>query len=262
MGVTEGQWWSQWWPWLAVWAVTAVSCAVLLRYALVDSGRLRRRRRGVGRTDLGMCFYLHKQRVMDIYQAGGFSEALEQEVADKINVNGGFGLWGRTLGLLGINAHRDVAKERVIRFIRESTPIMVIRVLMDTMRKEDVVVDADLTTGRLLPNGTLTEALRDRTDSVGGIGTVPLSAVMTEFVSVTGLFSARRTESGDVVLRARYEGSPAAHVKITCDESEGRGEFRNEDYYTGAFQARCLGKVRTWDRETGELTLDPIAIFR
>ncbi|MFE4749885.1 hypothetical protein ACFRIB_06270 [Streptomyces mirabilis] len=53
---------------------------------------------------------------------------------------------------------------------------------------------------------------------------------MSEFVSVTGRFTAHRTDSGDVVLRARY----------------GSGEFRNEDYYTGEFQARCLGKVRTW----------------
>ena len=86
---------------------------------------------------------------------------------------------------------------------------------------------------------------------------------MTEFVSVTGLFTARRTDSGDVELSARYgRGEPSARVKITCEESEGRGEFRNPAYYTGEFQARCLGKVRTWNRETGELALDPIAIFR
>ncbi|UUU34308.1 hypothetical protein JIX56_33185 [Streptomyces sp. CA-210063] len=258
MGVIDSQWWGLWWPWLVVWALTAACCAVLARYALLRLGWPRRRRRRVLRTNLGMCFYLHNERVMNIYQAGGFSEALEQEVADQIKVNGGFGLWSRVLGLLGFTVHRDVAKERVTKYLRESTPIMVIRLLMDTMRKEDVVVDADLVTGRLVPNGTLAETLRDRNDT----GTVPLSAVMTEFVSVTGLFTAHRTENGDVVLRARYEGSPSAHVKITCDESEGRGEFRNTDYHTGEFQARCLGKVRTWNRETGELALDPIAIFR
>jgi hypothetical protein len=75
---------------------------------------------------------------------------------------------------------------------------------------------------------------------------------MSEFVSVTGRFTAHRTDSGDVVLRARYgSGEPSAHVKITCAGSEGRGEFRNEDYYTGEFQARCLGKVRTWISGTG-----------
>ncbi|SOE75829.1 hypothetical protein SAMN05446589_6022 [Streptomyces sp. OV198] len=83
-------------------------------------------------------------------------------------------------------------------------------------------------------------------------GKAPLSAVMSEFVSVTGRFTAHRTDSGDVVLRARYgSGEPSAHVKITCAGSEGRGEFRNEDYYTGEFQARCLGKVRTWISGTG-----------
>lgn len=256
MGVIDSQWWSLWWPWLAVWAVTAVCVAVLLRYALVRPGR-RRRPRG-GRTVLGMCFYLHKQRVMDIYEAGRFTESLDQEVADRINVTSNFGLWGRLLFWQG-KADRGVTKERVTTYLRESTPMNVIGVLMDTMRREDVVVHADLTTGRLVLNRSLADTLRDGPHD----GHVPLSAVMTEWVSVTGRFTARRTDSGDVELRARYgTGEPAAHVKITCAEAEGRGEFRDEAYYTGEFQARCLGKVRTWDRHTGELTLDPVAIFR
>lgn len=261
MGVIDSEWWGLWWPWMVVWLLTAVCCAVLVRYALVRLGWLRRRRRrGGGRTVYGMCFYLHEKRVKDLDQTGGFSVALEQEVADRVNVNSalGMGLWGK-LGFGGARAHRDVTKERFTAYVQQNTPITVIRLLMDTMRKEDVVVDADLTTGLLVPNRSLAETLRDR----GHADRVPLSAVMSEFVSVTGRFTARSSGNGDIVLRARYGTSePPAHVKITCAAAGVREEFQDEEYFTGEFQARCLGKVRTWNRERGELTLDAIAIFR
>ncbi|MET9442835.1 hypothetical protein [Streptomyces sp. NPDC006610] len=258
MGVIDSQWWGLWWPWLLVWALTAVCCAVLLRYALLRLGWLRRPRRRSGRTVLGMCFYLHKQRVMDIYEAGRFSEALAEEVADRMNVTTNLGFVGKLFSWTG-KADRGVTKERVTTYLRESTPMNVIGVLMDTMRKEDMVVDADLITGRLVLN----RALSDDPPAGSEDGRIPLSAVTTEWVSVTGRFTASRTENGDVLLRARYgTGEPAAHVVVICHEAEGRGEFRNPDYYQGEFQARCLGMVRTWIPERRELTLDPLAIFR
>ncbi|MFF5184812.1 hypothetical protein ACFY30_13660 [Streptomyces sp. NPDC000345] len=259
MGVIDGQWWSLWWPWVAVWAVTAAACAVLARHALQRMGRLRRRRRDGGRTVQGMCFFLHKPRVMDLYEYGGFSAALEAEVAVRTNVNAGVGLFTRLFGGL-FGAHRDATRERVTAYIQQSTPITVIRLLMDTMRKEDAVVHADLTTGVVTPN----RALADRLAEQGGEGRVPLTAigVATAFVSVTGLFTARRAENGDIVLRAQYGGGdPAAQVRITCEAAGVREGFQNAEYFTGEFQARCLGKVPTWNRERGELTLNPIAIF-
>ncbi|MFF8968301.1 hypothetical protein [Streptomyces sp. NPDC014995] len=260
MGVIDSQWWSLWWPWLVVWAVTAAALAVLARHALLRLGWLRRRRRGVGRTVHGMCFFLHDTRVMDLYQYGGFSAALEAEVADRMNVDTGVGIFAR-LGFGGSGgARRQVTKERVTAYIQQSTPITVIRLLMDTMRKEDAVVHADLTTGVVTPNRALADSLRDQ----GGDGRVPLTAigVASAFVSVTGRFTARRAENGDIVLRAQYgTGEPAAQVRITCEAAGVREGFQNAEYFTGEFQARCLGKVPTWNRERGELTLNPIAIF-
>ncbi|GGO44697.1 hypothetical protein [Streptomyces lasiicapitis] len=262
MGVVDGKWWDLWWPWMTVWLATAVCVGVLARYAVVrwalgrpGRGRAARRRR----TFHGMCFYLHEQRVMDLYQTGGFSAALEQEVADRTNVTSGFGLWAKFTGAAGGKAHRDVTKERFTTYVQQNTPITVIGLLMDTMRREDAVVHADLTTGRLVPNRSLADALRDSDDDG-----VALSAVMSEFVSVTGRFTARRVGGDEVVLRARYgSGDPPAHVRVTCAADGIREEFLHEDdYFSGEFQARCLGKVRTWNREAGELTLDAVAIFR
>ncbi|MEU3284038.1 hypothetical protein OG739_11890 [Streptomyces longwoodensis] len=257
MGVIDRQWWGLWWPWVAVWAVTACALAVLARYALARLGP-RRRRRGGGRTVHGMCFFLHEQRVMDLYQQGGFSAALEQEVADRINVTSGLNLLAK-LGFTA-GARRDVTKERVTAYIRQSTPITVIRLLMDTMRKEDVVVHADLTTGEVTPNRALAERLRE----ARGDGRVPLSSlgVVSAFVSVTGTFTARRSQSGDIVLRAPYgPGRQDARVRITCEAAGVREGFAHEEYFTGEFQARCLGKVQTWNGEKGELRVNPVAIF-
>ncbi|MBG0855659.1 hypothetical protein I2W78_28385 [Streptomyces spinoverrucosus] len=258
MGVIDGQWWGLWWPWLLVWAATAACFGIVLGFGW---RRLRSRRGPGGGTHLDMCFYLHKQQVMDIYEVGGFTKSLTQEVADRLQVTNDYGLRGRLFFWMG-RANRGVTKERVTTYLQESTPMNVIGVLMDAMRKEDKVVDVDLVDGELEVNQEFTERLGGRYPD----GQVPLSALrrLEAYVSVSGDFTAARLPNGDVQLRARYgTGEPAAHVEIICDETEGRGDFRKERYYRGKkIAARCLGRVQGWDEQTGELTLDPLAIFQ
>jgi len=258
VGVIDSQWWSLWgWPWMVVWLLTAACFAVLLRYTVVRFGWLRRRRRRGGRTVLGMCIFLHEAWVKSIAGIGGITNADKVQVAERTNVSSGFGAFGK-LSFGGGKAQWDETRERVGTYLQENTPMKVIRLIMDRMAEEDVVVHADLTTGRLVPNRALSDTLRD-----GDRERVPLTAVMSDFVSVTGLFTAVRSDNRDIVLRAGYGGaSPDAQVKISCEARWVREEFRVEDYEDGEFQARCLGKVRTWNPQTGELTLDPIAIFR
>ncbi|MER6633645.1 hypothetical protein ABT301_36450 [Streptomyces sp. NPDC000987] len=133
-----------------------------------------------------------------------------------------------------------------------------IRLLMDTMCKEDRLVDADLTTGVLQPNRAVAARLRERRRE-----DIALSDVMSEFVWVTARFTASRPEGGDIVLRAGYGDGRPAHIRMTCAVRDVREQFRDEEYSDGIeFQARCLGKVRSWNRQARELTLDPVAIFR
>lgn len=102
---------------------------------------------------------------------------------------------------------------------------------MDTMRREDAVVHADLTTGQLVPNRSLADALRDSDDD-----RAPLSTVMSEFVCATGRLTARRVGGDEVVLRVRYgTGDPPAHVRITCAADGIREEFLHEDDYFSRF---------------------------
>ncbi|GGZ11123.1 hypothetical protein [Streptomyces poonensis] len=260
MGVIDSQWWGLWWPWLVVWALTAGCLAVVLRYVVARLGRLRRGRGGRARTmGYGMCFFLHRERVMNLYQFGGFSAALEQEVAEETNVTTKNTLSPKSF-LGGVEAGREASRQRVTEYVQTSTPITVIRLLMDTMRKEDVIVDVDLASGLLIPNRALGENLRDRGDAHRA--PVSAAAAVSAFVLVNGRFSAQKLDNDDIVLCARYgRGEPPAQVRIPC-EADGLLEGQNPDYLNGEFQARCLARVHTWNRETGELTLNPVAVFR
>ncbi|WP_171110929.1 MULTISPECIES: hypothetical protein [Streptomyces] len=250
MGVIDGQWWGLWWPWLLVWAATAANFAIVLGYGW----RRLRSRRKPGGTHLDMCFYLHKQRVMDIYEVGGFAQSLSQEVAHRLQVQNNYGLWGRLFFWMG-KAERGVTREQVTTYLREANPMNVIGVVMDAMRKEDRVVDADLIEGDLVLNRESADRLSRRYPD----GEIPLSALGLAYVSVTGGFTAKREENG-VRLSAPY--GTGAHVEIMCFEAQGRGDFHEDHYYTGKFTARCLGKVLAWDEGQKKLTLDPVAIFR
>ncbi|AVH59011.1 MULTISPECIES: hypothetical protein [Streptomyces] len=244
---------------MAVWLLTATCFAVLVQYALARWGSLRRRRRGgAGRMVSGMCIYLNEARVESIAAILGIPKSDIVEISETSNVGGGVGVSGR-FGAGSGEARRDASRETSTSYSEQNTPMKTIRLIMVKMRERDIVVDADLTSGHLLPNAALAETLRD---AEGG-QEAPLTAVRSDYVSVSGLFTVRRADGGDVVLRARYGSSePAAQVKITCEEAWGRPEFRVDRYSDGEFPATCLGLVRTWNGATGELTLDPVSIFR
>lgn len=258
MGVIDSQWWSMRWPGMVLWLLTAACFVVVLQYVVARLVRAwRRRRRDDGRMVSGMCIYLHETRVEGVADILGIPKA-DVNVSHETNVSSGFGVSGRlTLG--GGKAEHGRSTKTTQEYWEPNTPMKTIRLIMDRLRERDMVVDADLASGQLFLTAALTDELRD----AGATGT-PLTAVRRTFVSVSGLFTVRRTDAGDVVLRARY-GSDAqpAHVKITCEAAWVREEFRVDSYSPDEeFPATCLGRVRTWNGTTGELTLDPISIFQ
>ncbi|MCQ4207186.1 hypothetical protein [Streptomyces longispororuber] len=265
MGVFDRTWWSLWlWPEMALWCVTAALCLVVVRYAAARALGARRGRVPNRGTIPGLCFYLHEQRIMNLYKSSGFLAAMEQEVAESTKTSRGIGAKAKSPIVDG-QLEGSTTRETLTTYLKEITPITVIRLLMDTLRKEDNVVDVDLTTGRLTPTRRLAHVLtEDAEEGQAGAGSpVPLSRVTTEFVSVTGRFTATETPGHDVILYAPYGGRDSgAKVKVTCFKEGIAEELKNEDYYTGEFRARCLGKVRAWNPAAGELTLDAVAIFR
>ncbi|MER5523575.1 hypothetical protein ABT075_03040 [Streptomyces sp. NPDC002677] len=76
---------------------------------------------------------------------------------------------------------------------------------------------------------------------------------------VTPLVLATFREYAETLVKAGVAGPQPGSDAV----SEVREEFQDEEYSDGVeFQARCLAKVRSWNRRARELTLDPLAVFR
>ncbi|MEU9054808.1 hypothetical protein AB0D37_31110 [Streptomyces sp. NPDC048384] len=242
---------------MAVWLLTAACVAVVAQYVVARWVAARRRRRlRDGRMFSGMCIYLHETRVEGVADILGIPKA-DVNVSHETSLSTGFGLFSRFT--LGGRAERDRNTQTRTEYWEPNTPMKTIRLIMDRLRERDMVVDADLATEQLF----LTAALADQLRGTEGRGT-PLTAVRGTYVSVSGLFTVRR-DGEDVVLRARYgTGEPRAQVKITCERSWVREEEFRVDSFSAdeEFPATCLGRVRTWNGTTGELTLDPISVFQ
>ncbi|GAA4049011.1 hypothetical protein [Streptomyces shaanxiensis] len=257
MGVIDSQWWSMRWPWMAVWLLTAACFAVVAQYGAARWVAARRRRRlRDGRMFSGLCIYLHETRVEAVADILGIPKA-DVNVSHETSVSTGFGLFGRVT--VGGRAERDTSTQTRREYWEPNTPMKTIRLIMDRLRERDMVVDADLATEQLF----LTAALADQLRGTEAGGT-PLTAVRGTYVSVSGLFTVRR-DGEDVVLHARYgTGEPHPQVKITCEGAWVREEEFRVDSFSAEeeFPATCLGRVRTWNGTTGELTLDPISVFQ
>ncbi|WP_372347364.1 hypothetical protein [Streptomyces sp. KL116D] len=90
---------------------------------------------------------------MNLYKSSGFLAAMEQEVAESTKTSRRHRRQGQSPRSWRAQLDGSTTRETLTTYLKEITPITVIRLLMDTLRKEDNVVDVDLTTGRLTPPG-------------------------------------------------------------------------------------------------------------
>ncbi|WP_030040284.1 hypothetical protein [Streptomyces resistomycificus] len=249
MAVTDGLWWSVWWPWMTVWLVTAAGL-VALAAVLLGHAREARRRTAARQTAYSICFYLDGKSVMDLYQVSHYSEALEQAVEHRTNVNTSVSLLGKLMPWT-VKAGKDVTQEKFTKYVQKNEPINVIGMLTEALDRADAIVHADLRTGSVRPNRALADAL-------AGDTRIALSDI-DEFVSVRGRFVMDPDTSQGIVLRAAY-GDPQTppYVRVVG----AREGLRRETIPEGTFTARCLGKMTGWRQDTGEVTLEAIAIFR
>ncbi len=237
MAVDRALWWSVWWPWAAIWMATVLAVvATVTMFAM-------RKRFAPRREVLGVPLYLDEESVMDLYQVGGFGDALVKEVTHRIGVikRGQLRLPG--LGELGGGVEHD--REVVERYMKTNSAITVVGVLMDALRATGNVVRVNLWT-RTVERGPAVEP---------GAATASLGE-LDAFVSLKGKFRHDGQMDGTTVLWAPFGPLPdGPRVRLEC-----RTQGIKHDVPAGTFNAVCLGRVMSWDGQ--EWVVHPIAVFQ
>lgn len=256
MAVFDGAWLAAWLPELLLWVVGLVATVALMVWGVVLVAVHRRRAPGVVTPHDGIAIYLDKKSVTDLYSQGNgqYAAALRREVEERINRSRQFSVAG---GLSGVqlSAEHGVTAEVFEKYVTSDDPINVIMVVIEALRRENDIVDPDLTKREIRAGNALVKAL--------GGGSPDTEVNLREvdaFVLVRGLFqTAVAAPAG--TLDAPF-GTAADHggptLRIVC---QGDG-LRTKDLPVGSFRARCLGRIESWDPETSTLTMHPIAVFR
>lgn len=259
MGVIDSQWWSLRWPGMVLWLATAACCGVVLWYGAGRLVKAWRRRNKHGHAVSGRCFYLDEEEVKDVADLLHIPRS-DVQVSHEVNVSRGTGVTG-TVGGAGAKLEQSGGSSTKTERKDVNTPMKTISLIMDRLWEQDRVVDADLVKERIALTAALADELRD-TAATDGVALTDVRG--GTYISVSGLFTVRRTDRDDFVLRARYGNDETAPcVKITCEQPWVRRRFPVDNYSEDEkFPATCLGLVRSWNDRTAELTLDPVAIFQ
>ncbi|PPK69197.1 hypothetical protein V5P93_001576 [Actinokineospora auranticolor] len=255
MAVDRALWWSVWWPWAMVWILTALGVVVALG-ALFFAWRAHRARPKVTREVPGLTFYLHEKSVMDLYQSGGYGDAMRREVEERVDSTSDQKL-ALKVHAVGLDGGRSSGREVVSRYITNAEPIAVIGVLLDVLENADGVVHVDLRDRTITHNNAVSVALL----KTGGTDRLRLRSI-DSYVSVRGAFRVADHAGTRTVFLAPF-GDPddpeeGPQVRLECHKDG----LRDDEIPDGPFHARCLGKVQAWKSATGELVVRPIAIFQ
>ncbi|HET9517585.1 MAG TPA: hypothetical protein VFO77_07675 [Actinoplanes sp.] len=251
----DSLWWTVWWPWALVWTIT-VAAAAASGYLLIAHWRARAAN---GQPARGISLYLHSDAVMDLYLGGVYKTALRQEVEEELSKHTDFGGNGSLWDIIGFTGNRTVDRKVFRKYIEVAEPITVIRIVMEVLEKADDIVYVDLIDGSIEHGRALRKALRSATRPTEAALSFADLSDLEVYVSVRGRFR-QLAATPEVITFAASCGHtaptpPQAH--LTCQVSGMRHEVPQ-----GAFQGRCVGRVRHWDPDAGRLVIDPIAIFK
>jgi hypothetical protein len=250
----DSVWWTVWWPWALVWTITVAAAGAGV-YLLVAHWRARD---AGGHPARGISLYLHDDAVMDLYLGGVYKTALKQEVEEEISASRAGNLNAEIYGIGG-TASKTVDRKLFRTYIETAEPITVIRIVMEVLEKADDIIYVDLIDGSIEPGRALRKALRSANRPTDADLSFSDLSDLEVYVSVRGRFR-QLTATPEVITFAGSCGRtahtpPQAH--LTCQAGGMRHAVPQ-----GAFQARCLGRVRHWDPAAGLLVIDPIAVFQ
>lgn len=246
-----------WWPWLVVWIVTVL--ALLVAVAVFVLAWRSRHRFAPTRTVPGLTRYLNAKAVMDVYQVGGFGDAIVKEITHRMGVtkDDKVPFKGPPIAIGGdVSSEHEVVKA----YVENYPPIAVVGALLDALEAADGVVHVDLS-NRTIRTSTALERSWAPTSGT----TMSQLRKLQSYVSVTGRF--RYVVSGDgrgTVIFVAPIGDPddsagQPQVRVECQPA---GLDQSIPIPHGPFDAVCLGRVHSWREWDQELEILPIAIFQ
>lgn len=249
------EWWRVWWPWMSLWSVTVLAVLALPVMLLVQ---WRNHGRRSGR--LAVSFYLNPSAVMGMYQQLRYQPSLQRAVREEIKRSSNADVRAAFPGVeadAGWRVDRQIFRE----YIEMDEPITVIGLVMSVLEKTDDIVHVDLERQTITPNRTLLGATSGGRASAGAPrGAMRLHDVDAH-VLIKGVYRPGDGERADSIVFVAPYGedyeSQGPRVHIDCDTGGLRRRVPD-----GPFLARCLGRVERWDARTGEMVIDPIAVFK
>lgn len=263
MDVDGALWLSVWWPAVVAWVVIGLAL-VFAAWVCFRTWRAHKRFDGVIDPP-EIPIYLNEKRVSDIYQIGGYGDAITKQVVAKVGLTkeGKLALRG-----LSIDAEAAISRGREVMetYMKEYNPIEAIGVVLQGLEAAHGILHINLNELTVARNTAFTRHL-------GTAGDVRADQLPQRcYVSVTGVFRVENDPNGERTFLASIgdsaDGTTGAWTRITCDEKGLRDDTLLAPAMTGGvvddtLYARCLGKVQAWRGKNGtqELVIRPVAIF-
>ncbi|TWP48190.1 hypothetical protein FKR81_29900 [Lentzea tibetensis] len=242
MDVDRGLWWSVTWPWLVIWVLT-VAAVVAVAAMVVVRGMALWRGRGEPEQDVpGLLFYVHGERVINLCKVGRYDDAVTRQFVEQITVTKD----GRLQvgpSEFGIGAGGSVQRQTTNTYEKPATEIDVIGVVLAGLQSANGVVHADLTKRSIRADTAWRRARPARLSDI------------RDYVSLDGRFELSERTGDSVVLLAPIGEQ---RVRVECDDKG----LRDTRVPGGLFNARCIGKVQSWNAATGEIVVLPVVIFQ
>ncbi|MDX8054932.1 hypothetical protein SK571_36645 [Lentzea sp. BCCO 10_0798] len=235
MAVDRALWWSVSWGWILLWVATLIALVVVV---VLASRWLRRRDQGPEVP--GLLFYVHGQRMINLCKVGRYDDAVTRQFVKQITVtkNGKLQVGPSEFGI-GVDG--SVVEQNTDTYEKPATEIDVIGVVLAGLRAGHGVVEVDLTTATITADEAWRRGRARRLNDI------------RDYVSLHGRF-----EVGDGDDPAVLLAPVGAHrVRVECDRASLRDTLP-----PGQFNARCLGKVQSWNAATGEIVVLPVVVFQ